>query len=224
VLTNCIVSGNRADLGAGMFCEERTNPEIVNCTFVGNAAAMGGGLYVVPKICYPRAMNTVFWGNTATTQGAQIEFTVVPGLPGSSADNLEVLYCDVEGGWSSVGMNKANINVDPGFLDADGPDNDLLTWADNDLSLRPDSQVIDKGKTGKEGTLDPRLSISSERPGPNWHLMTSALTSSTRAQAWHPSERTRRRSISVSVIRAGPSASGTTHGPAAIPGGHHAGK
>jgi len=52
-----------------------------------------------------------------------------------------VTYSDVEGGWPGDG----NINIDPLFVDADGPDDDPNTWEDNDYHLSPGSACIDAG-------------------------------------------------------------------------------
>jgi len=38
-----------------------------------------------------------------------------------------------------------NIDVDAGFVDPDGPDDDPLTWADNDYRLAGGSRCIDAG-------------------------------------------------------------------------------
>jgi hypothetical protein len=53
----------------------------------------------------------------------------------------EVTYSNVGGGYPGTG----NIDVDPMFVDADGPDNNASTWDDNDLHLRYDSPCRDAG-------------------------------------------------------------------------------
>jgi len=52
-----------------------------------------------------------------------------------------VTYCNVQSGWYGEG----NIDVDPFFIDQDGPDNDPNTWEDNDYRLAPLSPCIDAG-------------------------------------------------------------------------------
>jgi hypothetical protein len=91
--------------------------------------------------------NSILWDNTAPT-GAQI--CLGDGV--SPAANLTVSYCDVAGGQAGVGIQFGNLNwstgnldVDPQFADADGPDNDPFTVLDNDYALGPVSPCIDAG-------------------------------------------------------------------------------
>ncbi len=70
ILTNVTFSGNSAiNAGGGMF--DNGSPTLTNVTFSDNSAAVfGGGManyYNSPQI-----RNTIVWGNTATSYGAQI--------------------------------------------------------------------------------------------------------------------------------------------------------
>jgi hypothetical protein len=58
---------------------------------------------------------------------------------GRSMPDIE--YSDVQGGWTGEG----NIDGDPLFADAEGPDGDPATWADNDYRLTAGSPCIDMG-------------------------------------------------------------------------------
>ena len=65
---------------------------------------------------------------------------------------LTVSYCDVQGGQAGVGVHNGNLtwgsgnlDVDPAFTDADGPDNNSLTLLDNDYTLSLFSPCIDAG-------------------------------------------------------------------------------
>ena len=66
---------------------------------------------------------------------------------------LDVAWCDVEGGIDAVTVSSpgsllwgaGNIDADPRFVDADGPDDDPQTLHDNDLRLALRSPCIDAG-------------------------------------------------------------------------------
>ena len=119
--------------------------EIAFCTIAANAAptewewCSGGGIHV--DSAAPLIHDCIFWGNTAY-QGAQI-------WPESL---YTVTYCNVQDGWPGLG----NIDADPLFVDADGPDNDPETCEDNDYRLSPGSPCIDAGDNTKviAGALD----------------------------------------------------------------------
>ena len=122
-ITNCTFSGNEAwgDYGGygGGICDYSSSPTLTNCTFSGNSADYGGGLYGSSIVT-----NCILWGNSA----AQIS--------GSATVN----FSDVQGGWAGTG----NIDADPRFGDADGPDN-VFGTADDNLRLWFGSPCIDDG-------------------------------------------------------------------------------
>ncbi len=124
-LANCMFSGNSA-YGGGGLCNGSGNPTLTNCTLSGNTAVSGegGGLY--NNSANGTMTNCIVWGNTGG------------GLYGNA---FAVRYSDIEGGWPGDG----NIDADPLFVDADGPDNDPNTWTDNDYHLSPLSPCIDAG-------------------------------------------------------------------------------
>jgi predicted outer membrane repeat protein len=130
-LTNCQFNGNTAgDHGAGMANYEGS-PMIANCTFRGNVAAkIGGGIYFRDGSA-PQVTNSIFWGNLPNQLWRL-----------STSVDLSVRFTDIEGGWAGDG----NIDVDPLFVDADGPDN-VVGTEDDDLRLQPTSQCIDAGTT-----------------------------------------------------------------------------
>lgn len=120
-VANCVFSGNSAGFQGGAVWAT-SDPTIVNCSFSSNNSPNGGGMYSQSGV--PAVINCVFRGNTVNT----FEGT------------MTAAYSNVEGGWSGTG----NIDADPLFVDADGPD-DVPGNADDDLRLLPPSPCVDTG-------------------------------------------------------------------------------
>ncbi|MCH9021548.1 MAG: right-handed parallel beta-helix repeat-containing protein, partial [Planctomycetes bacterium] len=108
---------------------------MTNCTFSGNSATNnGGGMYNASSS--PTVTNCIFWENSDSggmDESAQIH---------TDSGTPTVNFSDVQGGWTGAGGN--NINADPNFADADGPDNTVGTLDDN-LRLLVISPCIDAG-------------------------------------------------------------------------------
>jgi len=143
VWTNCLFTGNTASSwGGGMFAGGIA-PDIVNVTFAGNQANNGGGL--ANSYCNAAVTNSIFWGNSATSNGDQVyNFSSSPTFS----------YCDIQdsggsGGWDAmVGTDGGNnIDADPLFADADGADNVVGTLDDN-LRLQMGSPAINTADGG----------------------------------------------------------------------------
>ena len=102
VITNCVISGNRAGEGGGLLCIG-SNTEIMNCTITGNSAvSRGGGLYSYDD-AKPIITNSILWANDPS----QVE-----------GRGPVVTFCDVEGGFEGEG----NIEWDPQLMDLAGGD------------------------------------------------------------------------------------------------------
>ncbi|MBN1668548.1 MAG: hypothetical protein JW862_15745 [Anaerolineales bacterium] len=155
-LVNVLFSGNSAgDYGGGLFMTgPYDKPDLINVTFSGNQAGdNGGGMSNYGN--QPSLVNTLFWGNTAPS-GSQIY----------NHDTLaKIAYSDVQGsggsgpGWNlAVGLDMGgNIDADPGFVDADGPDNTFGTPDDN-ARLSGTSAAIDAGdNTAVPGSISTDL-------------------------------------------------------------------
>ncbi|MCP4610914.1 MAG: right-handed parallel beta-helix repeat-containing protein, partial [Planctomycetes bacterium] len=126
-ISNCSFSGNHAIGGLGGGIRNYTSsPTITNCTFFGNSAANGGAI-LNGATSAPTVTNCILWGNTAPEI---YNFSSTP----------TVNYCDVQGGYGGTG----NIDIDPLFVDTDGPDN-ILGTQDDDLHLQASSPCIDSG-------------------------------------------------------------------------------
>jgi hypothetical protein len=130
-IVNCTFSGNSAYDGGGMCNYDQSSPTVTNCTFIGNSAdyGWGGGMSNVGSS--PNVTNCILWGNTAPA-GAQIY--------NDGTSSPTVGFSDVQGGWAGTG----NIDADPLFVDANGPD-DIIGTEDDNLRLSPGSPCIDKG-------------------------------------------------------------------------------
>ncbi|MGD8451773.1 MAG: right-handed parallel beta-helix repeat-containing protein [Phycisphaerae bacterium] len=155
-LTNCTFSGNSADYGGGMLNEGLYNLALTNCTFSGNSASRGGGLFNDSGSSGVTVTGCTFSGNSASNYGGGIadlsdDSAVVncvvwgntspqdPQIRGSDG-HLVVTYSCVQGGWEGDG----NIDADPLFVDADGPD-DVFGTEDDDLHLLEGSPCINAG-------------------------------------------------------------------------------
>jgi len=129
-LTNCKFNGNSAVFGGGMRNENYSSPTLNNCTFSGNSATnRGAGIFNCQNSSVTLT-NCILWGNTAPS-AAQIY---------NHTSSAIVSYSTVQGGWSGIG----NIDADPSFVDADGPD-DVLGTEDDNLRLSANSNCIDAG-------------------------------------------------------------------------------
>jgi hypothetical protein len=169
ILKNCIISGNTADDGGGLYNSlDSSSLTVTNCTFSGNSAAgwAGGGLFNESSLTLTNCtftgnsaiwkgggifnldseanlINCILWGDTAP-DGREIALDV--------SSIMDVNYCDVAGGQADVNVGFPstliwgvdNINEDPCFVDADGPDDTIGTEDDN-LRLQPSSPCIDAG-------------------------------------------------------------------------------
>ncbi len=145
-LTNCTISGNSTasfySFGGGVFCGDDSSPTFTNCTISGNSA-LGydtyGGAVFCEEDCSPTLTSCILWGNTPEE------------IRAASGSNPAVTCSDIKGGWTGTG----NIDADPLFVDADGPDGNPSTWEDNDYHLTPNSPCVDAG--------DPNFVVD-----PNW--------------------------------------------------------
>ena len=133
-LINCTFAGNTArssqiGSGGGGIWAAQGNVTLINCTFNGNVAGRGGAI----SGDYPYEggvfllSNCILWND----KPQEIYTPTTPPV---------VTYSDVQSGWPGQG----NINADPLFVDADGPDN-IIGSDDDDLHLLFGSRCLDVG-------------------------------------------------------------------------------
>jgi hypothetical protein len=140
-MVNCVASGNIATGAAGGGAVRRYGTgsglfSMVNCTFANNQSQAGPGSVIasapLANGTMPTFDNCVLWGNTAPGGNAPVS--------GVASINTSI----VQGGYSGTG----NINADPQFADADGPDNTIGTTDDNVAPATGLSPMVDTGVSG----------------------------------------------------------------------------
>ena len=144
-ITNCTFGGNTASYGSGggMY-NMSSSSTITNCTFGGNSAGSGGGgMYNLGGS--PTVTNCILWANSSEQVSC------------SGGSSPVITYNDIQGGWEGEG----NINIDPHFVDPNGPDG-VIGTEDDDLRLQPSSPCIDTGNPNQ--TLYVAASVIDE-----WH-------------------------------------------------------
>ncbi len=72
VFIDCIITGNSADAGGGMWCGGVSSMHFINCEFYNNTADLGGGILYVNSYNTARLTNCVIRNNTATLRGGGI--------------------------------------------------------------------------------------------------------------------------------------------------------
>ena len=110
-LANSVFVGNSAYAGGGM--SNGADPStVVNCTFYGNDAQYGGGLV---KTCTDTiyVINSIFWANTATTEGPQVDnHSPCSAQP---PPTIQIRKTAIEGGCGGTGIlcGPGNVSDDP---------------------------------------------------------------------------------------------------------------
>lgn len=134
-ITNCTFIGNSAAAVGGALYNAGNDASVDNCTFSGNTAALGGGAIYNVLESRVTLTNSVLWGNSPNEVRNQ----------DTSVDKLIVSFNNLKGGFPGGTIDGGgNINSDPLFVDADGPDNIPGTDDDN-LRLNVGSPCIDTG-------------------------------------------------------------------------------
>jgi len=144
-IQHCLFAGNQASRGAAVSCEQVSNPWLTtlrDCTIVANVATQAGGAL---EGDLASLRNCVIWGNSSPS---------ISCLPAGSP-GIDLAWCTLEGGAGgtigNVILGAGMQVVDPKFADPDGPDNNLLTFGDNDYRLALLSTCLDAGDNSAVG-------------------------------------------------------------------------
>ncbi len=136
-LVNCAFSGNSA-FSSGAISSFWDSMTLANCTISRNTATdFGGGLFADGFTSHATAMNSIFWGNSDLGGTDELGQIYVAG-------GTLVVDSSCVQGWTGELEGTGNIDADPRFVDADGPD-DILGTADDDLHLSAESPCINAG-------------------------------------------------------------------------------
>ena len=158
VLANCAFRSNHGyDYGGGMYNTLGTALALRNCTFISNQAGMyGAGMSI--NDCDLNLTNCTFAANSAPAgnafacnsrrQSGRSEIVLTNCILWDNdysiwiydRSTVDVSYSNVFAGWPG----ESNIDADPQFLDADGPDN-ISGTEDDDLRITSLSPCVDSG-------------------------------------------------------------------------------
>lgn len=167
-LANCEIHSCRADVGGALLVLEST-ASIRNCLIHSNQAVGGGG---IASVIYSTVLveGTTLVRNEADIGGGILNatsdltlansilhynqaFEAGPALALGAVATAKVRYCVLEGGPGDVRVppdcilnwGLGNFEETPLFIDADGPDNNPDTPADNNYRLKTASPLLDAG-------------------------------------------------------------------------------
>ncbi|UCG50115.1 MAG: right-handed parallel beta-helix repeat-containing protein, partial [Phycisphaerales bacterium] len=129
LLVNCVLSGNTAQSKGGGLWSRGSRTRLVNCSFSANLAP-GGKALACDSIGEPSSVfvaNCILWDG-----GGEIR--------NRDGSTITVTNSNIRGGH----VGEGNIDADPLFEDADGPDNTAGT-KDDDLRLSAGSPCINTG-------------------------------------------------------------------------------
>lgn len=121
--------------------------DVADCTFVDNRTGSAGSTSSIWALNFTRVRvaNSIFWRVAPNADSFELALRDVVGY-------LEVAACDVWNGMAGVStgggtLNWGPVNVasDPLFVDPDGPDDDVTTYADNVYRLQSNSPLLDAG-------------------------------------------------------------------------------
>ncbi len=137
-VSNCTFWGNTASTSGGAMNNSGRGPEISGCTFFENSARSGGAILDINSSS--RIVNSIFWGNIATTSDPQI----------FAGGGTRVVSSNVQGGCESTDSIclDGNLDIDPLFVDADSSDGTV------DLSLKSESSCVDTGDVYSSSVRD----------------------------------------------------------------------
>ncbi|MCK6445644.1 MAG: hypothetical protein L6Q99_04565 [Planctomycetes bacterium] len=166
VVDQCLFAGNVAltagGRGGALASEDDYGfpcvVELHSSTFAANTSNGQGGTLWLENHSANTLADSILWGGTSLVgQGHEIALFADYAV----GTRLDVAYSDVAGGqagvwrnsttFTTLNWNAGNLDVDPKFVDFDGPDDDPLTFGDNVYRLQSTSPCLDAGDNGGVG-------------------------------------------------------------------------
>ncbi|HSA29756.1 MAG TPA: C25 family cysteine peptidase [Phycisphaerae bacterium] len=144
-VNSCLFAGNHSkQYGGAILTTNGPDLRVANCTFAHNSAVRSGGAIANRNAAAVNLRNSILWLNTGAG-GQQLALL--------EESRMTVDRCTVEGDLAGVEVGAAasliwsttNACADPQFVDADGPDDDAETTADNNYRLAADSPAVNGG-------------------------------------------------------------------------------
>lgn len=103
VVSNCVITGNRATYAAGVLCDDGSLATLSGCRISGNTADLQGGGIAIDENAAPRLINCILSGNTAGLSGG-----------GAYVANLSspvLIHCTLTGNAAPVGSALACVTL-----------------------------------------------------------------------------------------------------------------
>jgi len=69
IISNCIITGNKAKFGGGGIANVQSSPDITNCKIINNSASVGGGIFNDDN-SFPNIVDCTITGNSSTFYGS----------------------------------------------------------------------------------------------------------------------------------------------------------
>ncbi len=144
LIINSVFANNSAEESGGGLFTKNSSPLISNCTFVNNTSLSDGGAignYRSDTVI----QNSIIWNDRTGVERLEIFNRDRYGTTKISFSILKGAF-DGDGVWDeSLGINAGNnIDMNPLFIDPDGPD-DVAGTNDDNFRLWPGSPAIDAG-------------------------------------------------------------------------------
>ena len=166
LIRRCYVAGNG---GSGLL-NNSSSAVVEDSVFVDNAGSgirsrFGDGITIVGCTISGNGSRPSFVGGDSLVKNS-----IIYGDRGADGVSMSLLndavvtveYSDIEGGLDAVSADESatlvwgesNIDLEPRFVDSNGPDDDSATWEDNDYHLSPHSVCIEAGDPLTEVSAD----------------------------------------------------------------------
>lgn len=146
VVANSVLSGNTAQFGGGLYLRDYVSLQSSTVTMMHNRAyGSNGGSAVFFDGRTPSSIsNSIIWYDTSPPSAAQVR-VVRNGLTVERCDVQDSLPVPGQDGFPPGVTSINNISANPLFVDADGMDNNVNNFLDNNYHLQAGSPANDRG-------------------------------------------------------------------------------